>query len=86
MTKNEEILENIELYQKSCIFHPLTCGNNSQHSLLEGKIVDGKVILVCPDCDYTQENFGIPKTEVLKQILEESPLHKMLAERNKYDN
>lgn len=39
---------------KQGIIHPLTCGNDSSHKHLIATVKDGKVILMCPDCDYIQ--------------------------------
>jgi hypothetical protein len=36
--------------------HPLTCGNDSKHTLLFPFCEDGKVQLICRDCEYTQDN------------------------------
>lgn len=55
----EILLERIKRWQRDPVFHPLTCGTDSRHALLNGKIENGKMELYCPDCDYTQEN--IPK-------------------------
>jgi len=39
--------------------HPLTCGKDSSHRNLFPWF-DGKAIrLLCPDCDYTQDDAGI---------------------------
>jgi hypothetical protein len=57
----------IELWQNDPSVHPLTCGKDSQHSLLRpqiNQIVRGGsgdayapwVVLQCPDCDYIQTN------------------------------
>lgn len=54
---SETLLKRLQRYQAYPIFHPLTCGNNSLHANLEAKLQDGKVILICPDCNYTQEQF-----------------------------
>lgn len=54
MTK-EEIIKAIEKHQNAGCVHPLTCGNDSTHKDLVAKEVNGKVILVCDDCDYTQD-------------------------------
>ena len=40
-------------------FHPLTCGNDSKHTPLFPLCEDGKVKLICRDCDYTQDNAGM---------------------------
>lgn len=55
MTRNEAVIEKIKKYQQSGQFHPLTCGKNSNHQVLEPVEVDGNVILKCPDCDYIQK-------------------------------
>ena len=55
MTENEKLLSSIKKYQNCIYVHPLTCGTDSNHSLLEGRILNGNVVLVCPDCDYIQE-------------------------------
>lgn len=35
--------------------HPLTCGNDSNHRVLEPyPMDDGEVGLYCPECDYRQ--------------------------------
>lgn len=52
---NQTIIDAIARYQQLGYVHPLTCGNNSMHTELIGKEVDGKVVLVCPDCDYIQK-------------------------------
>ena len=49
-----EIIEKVRRYQDIDIFHPLTCGNDSNHALLVAEDHGGKVVLVCPDCDYVQ--------------------------------
>lgn len=53
---NEEIIDKVRAYQNAGFVHPLTCGNNSRHRILEPKEEDEKVVLVCLDCDYRQEN------------------------------
>ena len=50
----EEIVEKVRRYQEGEYFHPLTCGNDSSHSLLVAEDHGGKVVLVCTDCDYVQ--------------------------------
>lgn len=36
--------------------HPLTCGNDSNHTILFPLVEDGQLVLVCADCDYRQTN------------------------------
>lgn len=38
--------------------HPLTCGNNSDHTPLFPYWNGERVQLICRDCDYTQNNAG----------------------------
>jgi hypothetical protein len=45
----------IRRWQANGRVHPLTCGNDSSHAKLEPIAEDGRVILVCPDCDYRQD-------------------------------
>ena len=52
---NEEIIEKIRKYQENRHVHPLTCGINSRHAILEPREMDGKVKLKCPACDYIQD-------------------------------
>ena len=48
----------IDFWQNS-LFHPLTCGNDSQkHKNLVGVDAGGITYLKCPDCDY--EQFYVP--------------------------
>lgn len=56
MTPNEYITAAIVFWQKSSHFHPLTCGNDSSHALLEPALNEetSEIFLICPDCDYTQ--------------------------------
>lgn len=53
--KNEEIIERIRRWQSSSLVHPLTCGNDSNHTILQPKEIDEKVVLICEDCEYVQE-------------------------------
>lgn len=53
---NQSILSKTEQHQNNSNLHPLTCGYNSSHPPLVGKEIDGKVILVCTQCHYTQKN------------------------------
>jgi transposase-like protein len=52
---NTEMIERIKAWQEAWWLHPLTCGNDSSHTKLEPAERDGKVVLVCRDCDYVQE-------------------------------
>ncbi len=36
--------------------HPLTCGNDSRHTPLYPYFNGERVVLVCRDCGYTQDN------------------------------
>lgn len=51
---NQRLLERIRKWQEEPVFHELTCGNDSSHNLLKGKLEDGKVVLICNDCHYKQ--------------------------------
>jgi hypothetical protein len=51
---NTERREIIMSFQSNPQVHPLTCGNNSSHSLLFPVDVAGELFLYCPDCDYKQ--------------------------------
>lgn len=53
MTIEEKITFVKEWQSGGC--HPLTCGNDSDHALLEARQVSQEVHLFCPDCDYIQE-------------------------------
>lgn len=65
---NQEIMDKVNLWQSAGFVHPLTCGNDSQHQDLVPKEVSNKVVLVCSDCNYTQN--WIPE-EVLSNYVEE---------------
>ena len=60
---NEQIIEAVSDWQANDMLHDLTCGNDSDHAPLIPKEENGKVILVCSDCDYKQEHI----LEVVKQ-------------------
>lgn len=51
---NEEKIEAVELWQKGCFFHPLTCGICGNE--LVAKEENGEIILDCPTnwCYYKQ--------------------------------
>jgi len=67
-----EIMNNVSLHQTDRMFppmdlggvkipsrvHPLTCGNNSDHTPLYPYWNGERVQLICRDCDYTQDNAG----------------------------
>lgn len=59
----EEIVRDVAAHQEAGIFHPLTCGNDSTHGLLQAEIRDGVAVLTCPDCDYVQERIPDLPTE-----------------------
>lgn len=39
--------------------HPLTCGNDSSHAPLFPVFADGRMLLVCADCDYVQKHIPV---------------------------
>lgn len=67
-----ETMNSVSLHQTSRLFppieiggvetptklHPLTCGNDSSHGALFPYWNGKRVQLICPDCDYTQDNAG----------------------------
>jgi hypothetical protein len=57
---NQDLLNAIKKYQSCPFVHELTCANDSQnHEPLKGIEIKGRVVLICPDCEYTQTH--IPK-------------------------
>jgi hypothetical protein len=44
----------VQTWQTDARVHPLTCGNDKGHRLLYASEVNGRVVLLCPDCDYEQ--------------------------------
>jgi len=52
---NQEKIEKIKKWQNSFAVYPLTCGNDSKHKNLVPEERNNKIILICKDCDYTQE-------------------------------
>jgi hypothetical protein len=44
----------VQAWQANETVHPLTCGNDSSHRLLEAVKQGRKVFLKCPDCEYVQ--------------------------------
>lgn len=49
-SKEKKIL--FQKYQSSSMFHPLTCGNNSNHEKL--KLCVSEHFIFCADCEYRQ--------------------------------
>ena len=56
---NSELIKAIDYFQNSNVFHELTCGTDSGHRSLYGVEQDGKVVLKCHDCDYTQTHMPV---------------------------
>lgn len=52
---NQEVIDKVNLWQTAGFVHPLTCGKNSLHINLVPEERGGKVVLTCPNCDYTQD-------------------------------
>jgi hypothetical protein len=52
----EDQIESINAYQRAGVFHPFTCGVDSNHAVLKARS-DG---LFCPDCSYSQTR-GVPQ-------------------------
>lgn len=81
MTDEEilEIMRDVCAYQLRGDFHPLTCGNDSNHPRLipqvihysTGSDVAQKVALTCIECGWYQEHF--PLDLVRKFLAEGSP-------------
>lgn len=46
---------NFYIYQRLGGMHPLTCGNDSNHEVLDLIVENGEFKLSCPDCEYTQK-------------------------------
>lgn len=59
MNPNEKIIAKLKEWQSNPMFHPLTCGSDSNHGDLVPVEKDGNVILKCPDCDYEQYHIPI---------------------------
>jgi len=60
--RNLLLIKKIKQHQKNKNFHPLTCGNDSQHKLLYPIEENNEVVLKCKNCDYGQivsEDLGI---------------------------
>jgi len=56
---NDEMIQNINDWQECDVTHEMTCGNDSSHKPLYPVEEDGKIIMKCHDCDWSQEH--IPK-------------------------
>lgn len=54
MSKNEELIKRIKGWQSNPYVHPLTCGVDSRHEVLDAVEKDGEVILSCPTCGWVQ--------------------------------
>ena len=48
---NDKQIESMNGFQSSGVFHPFTCGNDSNHA----NLVATKDGWICIDCDYTQD-------------------------------
>lgn len=46
--------EAVKRFQGNGAFHPLTCGIDSDHEVLEPVAEEGVVVLYCPRCPYRQ--------------------------------
>lgn len=67
--KNQEQIDLINYYQAAGIGHPLTCGNQSKHALLQPIEKAGSLYLVCPTCGYTQTHIPtLPSIENMKNM------------------
>lgn len=62
-------------YQSNPHVHPLTCGNNSEHQVLQPMIVGTQVALICIDCGYVQTY--IPDYIFPKRFASESEINEM---------
>lgn len=60
----EEVLEQIRRYQKRMDVHPLTCGNDSRHEVLDPFVEGDKIKLRCLDCDYIQDSYPVCILEI----------------------
>ena len=52
---NQSVINIIKAYQNNTLYHPLTCGNDSNHRNLEPFEDKGVVKLKCLDCEYIQD-------------------------------
>ena len=51
-----QIINKVNAWQANTTVHPMTCGNDSRHKILEPVQIGDEVELHCPDCDYIQTN------------------------------
>jgi hypothetical protein len=49
-------MRKVREWQGAGYVHPLTCGKDSSHPVLEPGLRDEKVVLFCPGCDYVQKH------------------------------
>ena len=70
---NQDVLEAIRKFQSCPFVHEMTCGNDSSHESLKGIEIKGKVVLICPDCEYVQN--WIPTFIWLAEDIEKSIPH-----------
>ncbi|MEC0265301.1 hypothetical protein [Paenibacillus anseongense] len=52
--KEEDVKQRIKDYQQAEGVKSLTCGNNSSHEKLYPKVLEQGLVLLCPNCNYTQ--------------------------------
>jgi hypothetical protein len=57
--KNQLIKNAIEVWQSTPYFHPLTCGNDSNHKNLVAFEDNDSIKLKCLDCDYIQDHIPL---------------------------
>lgn len=56
--ENKELYKNFYCYQRMSLYHPLTCGEDSNHEVLDLRFrEDGTSYLICEDCGYTQQHY-----------------------------
>lgn len=51
-----EVVKAVIKHQTNPLVHPLTCGNDSTHEILQPIVSDGEVHLWCVECDYVQKH------------------------------
>lgn len=50
----EDVKQRIKDYQQADGVQPLICGLNSKHEKLYPKVLEQGLVLLCPNCNYTQ--------------------------------